>query len=748
MIFRPILVLLIAAEVSCNISGQAVIKGRVYDRKTQEPLIAVNISYEPNRGAVSGKNGYFVISANPGIVNLTFRYVGYHSVSHLIRASSGDTLFVEVPMDIEISEIDQIVVSAGKVEQPVSELTVSMNVIRPDLINSTHVTDPTELLNHTPGIEVMDGQASIRGGSGFSYGAGSRVLVLIDGLPVLAADAGNIKWQFLPLENISQVEIIKGASSVLYGSSALNGVINFRTKEASTEPETRFYIEAGVFGKPKNRNWIWWDTPRTFYSACFSHLRKEGNTDISTALYLQNDNGYRKYNDEKLGRINLVLKHNHRKIEGLTYGINLNAGINQKTDFILWENAQTGALKQDTSTASLLNGYLVTVDPFISFTRGSRSRHDLRTRFQTSENRFPDGGQNNSRAISFLADYRFRYSIFNWMYLSLGGYENFSRIFSAFYGDHHSLNLSGYTQAEILPAERIKLVGGFRFEYYNLDGEDAGIVPLFRAGVNYRLKDYTFLRASFGQGYRFPSIAEKFASTTLGSVSIVPNPEVKSESGWSSEAGIKQGILAGNLNGFLDLAIFFSQNSDMIEYTFGIYPDPNGTNFIYGFKSTNIENSRVLGTEISFSLSRSGNQLSQNLQGGYTFMYPVEFNTPGNESVTYLKYRRKHSFKFNYSINYRKLASGFNLSLASKILNIDNVFLNELTREQLLPGFYDYWADSNKGFILVDPYIGITIWNNYKLSFAVKNFLNVEYMGRPGDIMPQRHFSLRFSGEF
>jgi iron complex outermembrane receptor protein len=67
---------------------------------------------------------------------------------------------------------------------------------------------------------------------------------------MMSADAGNIKWQFLPLENLAQVEILKGASSVLYGSSALNGVINFRTADASNVPVTTFYTEAGLFGSP------------------------------------------------------------------------------------------------------------------------------------------------------------------------------------------------------------------------------------------------------------------------------------------------------------------------------------------------------------------------------------------------------------------------------------------------------------------------------------------------------------------
>ena len=71
--------------------------------------------------------------------------------------------------------------------------------------------------------------------------------------------------------------------------------------------------------------------------------------------------------------------------------------------------------------------------------------------------------------------------------------------------------------------------------------------------MNWQAAEYTFLRASFGQGYRFPSIAEKHASTTLGSVVIFPNPDVMPESRWSTEAGIKQGVSFGTITGQADL---------------------------------------------------------------------------------------------------------------------------------------------------------------------------------------------------
>ena len=64
----------------------------------------------------------------------------------------------------------------------------------------------------------------------------------------------------------------------------------------------------------------------------------------------------------------------------------------------------------------------------------------------------------------------------------------------------------------------------------------------------------------------------------------------------------------------------------------------------------------------------------------------------------------------------------------------------------ILPGFNGYWNDSNRGYFVLDPHFGYKINDRFRISLAVKNILNTEYMGRPGDIMPHRNFSLRFSG--
>jgi outer membrane cobalamin receptor len=723
--------------------AQAIIKGKVFDRNTLEPLQGVYVLYQKNQGTTSGVNGYFLIKSETGRLNITFQFIGYKSAVRSVDISSNDTIELNVGLDMEIKEIGQIVVSANKTEQRVAELTVSMDVIKSVDFLKTHITDAQELINKTPGIEILDGQASIRGGSGFSYGVGSRVLALIDGLPVVSPDAGNIKWQFLPLENISQIEIIKGASSVLYGSSALNGIINFRTADATNIPNTQFFAETGIYGKPKNKNWVWWNSPNVFSAVSFSHLQKSGKTDLGLGISLINDNGYRKLNDEKLGRLSLRIKHHNEKIKGLDYGLNISSGYTAKRDFILWEDADSGALKQDTSTVSLLHGTFIAIDPYISFNNSGRFKHDLRIRLQSSNNRFPVRDRNNSDAFSFYTEYQVNYRLSDFMNITAGVSENYSKILSNFYGDHEGINIAGFTQLEATPVQKLKLVAGLRVEQNILDGESDKIVPVFRTGINWQAADYTFLRVSFGQGYRYPSIAEKYASTTLGSIRIFPNASVKPESGWSSEVGLKQGVLIGKTNGQADLSLFFLQNTNLIEFPFGSYPDG------LGFRADNVEQSRVYGYELEFILNRAFGGFNTTLNGGYTYIYPVEFIQATNKNTDiYLKYRRKHSAKISINTSYNKFDLGLTLFAKSKILNIDDVFLNEATRESILPGFYGYWLDNNKGYFLIDGNIGYNINKIITLSLAVKNISNTEYMGRPGDIQPQRNFSIRLSGKF
>jgi outer membrane receptor protein involved in Fe transport len=723
--------------------------GNIFDNQTQKPLSEVQVILHNKIVGVSDFNGLFEFSCDTGSIRLTFILFGYQTATISITEYSDLNEDISIGLEPVTNELNEVVVSADKTEKPVSELSVSMTIIKSFEVTKNHIVNAEEIIKQTQGIEVIDGQASMRGGSGFSYGAGSRVLALIDGLPAISADAGNIRWQFLPLENLAQIEIIKGASSVLYGSSALNGIINFISASVDTVPQIKYSLTSGIYDSPKRREWIWWDTPRMYSAGSCSFSQRINNTEISIAGYGLLDNGYRKLNDEILARVHFSIRQHSRKFKGLSYGTRLLGGYDQATGFVLWENANTGALKQNVATATEMDAFYFTFDPFISFDVGDLMTHDLRMRLQISDNYYPDNTSNNSRALSNYTEYRFHRQFFKQAHMIFGISNFLSKITSEFYGNHNGNNISAYTQLEYAFFTKLRLSAGIRMEYNALDNVSDKIVPIFRSGINYQLGRGTFLRASYGQGYRYPSIAEKFAYTSLGNVKIFPNQEVRPEFGWSSEIGLKQGIKYKKLTGQFDIACFYSENTDMIEYVFGLFQDPQSLEFDFGFRSSNIENSRIYGVEPELLLKRTFVNLHLNFGGGYTYMYPVELKkTGGSETDSFLKYRKKNTAKLFINANLKKFELGITGFYKSKVLAIDDVFLNPLTRESLLPGFYEYWLNDNKWYVVGDVYLSYRLTEHLKFSFSVKNIGNTEYADRPGNIMPQRFYSIQLSGRF
>lgn len=732
-------------------SSQGVVKGRVAEAGTLQPLPGVNVILAAGTGTATDVNGDYFLRAETGQLRITFRFIGYRAEQRDLFVAATDTIILNIVLTPDVTTLNEIVVTAGRAEQRLSELTVSMTLIKPYIISRNHIVSADELIDRTPGIEILDGQASIRGGSGYSYGAGSRVLALIDGLPMMSADAGNIKWHALPLENLGRIEVIKGASSVLYGSSALNGIINFISREPEETPVTQASVSAMVFGKPQRDEWTWWDTPRTAYTASVSHSGIYNGTSVSAGLKIVDDYGYRKLDDEHYGRMSLRLGRTSSGNHLMRYGINLHTTLTAKTDFLLWEDGTTGALKQSPITAMSFRGTSISVDPWLDVGTARGNEHKVKMRLLSNLNRLPENENNSSDSHSFYTEYQFSSSR-RGMFAIVGGLtQNYSLIRSNFYGDHWGLNLAGYSQLEAYPLHWLRGVAGFRVEEYILDGEATRPIPIFRTGVNVTLAEATFLRASVGQGYRYPSVAEKHAYTTVGSVRILPNPEIRPESGWSSEIGLRQGFSFLSMTGQADLALFYSQNKDMIEYVFGFgWPDPFEPGLgVTGFSPVNIENSRVYGFESELIVSHNTGRLNTTLTAGYTFMYPVEFNAvSGNNTGKYLNYRRKHSADINLSSSYGRFEAGGNLSVKSRLLDIENVFKQEALVEEMLPGFYDYWMSHNTGYYVLDLFASCRFGKGYQLSGGIKNVTNTEYMGRPGDIRPHRQFSVQVSARF
>ena len=101
-------------------------------------------------------------------------------------------------------------------------------------------------------------------------------------------------------------------------------------------------------------------------------------------------------------------------------------------------------------------------------------------------------------------------------------------------GNNTAANRAAYIQVDQSLGERFKLAGGARYEHFSVNGTGAG-KPVFRLGANYQVAEATFIRSSFGQGFRFPTIAERYIRTGLGALQIYPNEELRPEFSWSAE---------------------------------------------------------------------------------------------------------------------------------------------------------------------------------------------------------------------
>jgi iron complex outermembrane receptor protein len=727
----------------------------VVDGESGVPMLAVSISVDRHSGSISDPDGKFEFELSAGSHLLEFYYVGYETVRREITLSAGEHVHLDIRMKVKSRMLDEVVVSAGKYEQKLSDVTVSMELIKPHQLSNQNIVSLDMILERTPGISILDGQPSIRGGSGFSYGVGSRVLMLVDDLPLISGDAGDIKWDYMPVENLHQIEVIKGASSVLFGSSALNGAINLRTRFPGNEPKTEVTLFGGMYQEPRRKEMVWWDRNPFMAGASFSHLRKFGNLDLSVGgNYLKNE-GYRTGDYQHNIRGNLGIRYRFKKIERLSAGVSMSGMYVDKSDFLLWQDADSGIYIQNPSTVVPLTGHRYNIDPYVEYYTAAGDKHTLKTRLYSVGNATLDV-ERNSFSKLWYAEYRFLKKFGSRIHWTSGISFTRNTILANLYEDHKGSNTAIYSQLDAQLLKRLKLSSGVRWETNSLNGELYYSLPVLRAGLNYQAGKATFLRTSFGQGYRFPSVAEKYASAGFGGLNIFANPELEPERGWSAELGLKQGFTWGNWMAFADLALFWTEYNNMIEYTFGAFPpdsvDIPGIEHV-GFKALNIGNARINGIELTFNGLGTVGPLGVDLTGGYTFMNPVdpsiiEESGKGEDEAYILKYRRRHLFKADLELEFWKLFTGINLQVNSRMINVDEVFIDELVGNMLQPGFPGYWEEHSGGYTLIDFRLGWHITEMFRINVLLKNAFNVEYLGRPGDVGPPRNITLQVKVSF
>lgn len=738
----------------------ATIQGTITDKKTGEALFFANVSIG-STGVVTELDGTYSLAMPPGDYTLKVTYVGYTTYSQNIQLAANESLELDVALVPESTILNTATVTSGKYETPLSEVTVSMEVIRPELVESTSKPTLDEALQKVPGVTIIDGQANIRGGSGYSQGAGSRVLLLVDDVPILQADAGFPNWDDVPIENIEQIEVVKGAASALYGSSALNGIINVRTAYAKAEPETKLATFYTTYFAPKDEGKQWWDeAPRTFATS-LAHRRKMGKLDLVLGGYYINQESFRKDTYKKFGRFNFNTR--YRATDRLNFVLAANLNQGSSGSYFYWKSEEE-AYEGAPTTLSERERLRFNVDPSVTYFDKAGNRHKVLGRYYYVDNN-NDRNQSNS-SNWYYGEYQFqrRFAEID-LVTTAGLVVSGNRINAELYGDttFTASNLAAYVQLEKKLGDRLNLSAGFRYERNVLNNpgftyqqgtvapsEEKESKPVFRLGMNYELADYTFLRASWGQGYRFPTVAEKFIFTDAGGFFITPNPSLTSETGWSAELGIKQGFRISSFEGFIDVSGFLMRYQDMMEF-----------NLVgFGFQATNIGGTEIKGME--FTIAGRGNLfgLPTSILAGYTYIDPQfeEFdntqipagqtgsrgqinanNSSSDDNV--LKYRSQHTFKFDMETSYRRFSLGWEAISGSRIEAIDAIF------NLIVPGLQDF-RQNNQGYLVHNVRTAYRFTEDIKLSVILGNLTNREYSIRPGLLEGPRNLTARLDFKF
>lgn len=735
-------------------SQKATLSGWVADADTREALIGANIRCGKT-GTVTGSDGQFSLETEPGTYSVMVSYLGYTTSEKKVTLVAGQLVSLEVLLPAEQSLLQTTTVTSGKFEKPLGEVTVSLDIIKPSLLQSVNTTSVEDALDKVSGVTIIDGQANIRGGSGFSYGAGSRVLLLVDDIPALQADAGYTNWRDIAVENVEQIEVVKGAASALYGSSAMNGIINVRTGFAKSQPETHLSTFGTYYLNPADLTKKWWTSPKYGSGITLLHKRKFKKFDLVASGFYLNDDQPNESTFNRYGRV--TLNGRYRFTDRLTAGFNTNFNQGTSSSFFIWRDGQANAYRADTTTIIHSQRRRFFVDPYIQYFDGKGNRHKLLGRIYSVNNKV-SGGKSNQSDL-YYGEYQFQ-RVFEPIELvtTAGLVYTGTQVNAELYGDNRftSSNAAAYMQADKKLWNKLNLSAGVRYEqniiqapevivqnnFIVLDTFPAGSTreakPVFRVGLNYQSGKATYFRASWGQGYRFPTIAEKFIRTAAG-FEIYPNPPLTSETGWSTEIGIKQGIAISEWMGFFDVAAFWSEYQDMMEFTFN--------NLLVGFQSKNVGNTVIKGTELSLMGQGALLGMPTNIMTGYTYIDPQFKNfTPtdsmGTSSGTnVLKYRYKHSFKFDAESKIKRLSIGLSIIYNSHMENIDAFF------DFFIKDVHAYREANNDGFTLVDLRSSFT-FGKLKATLICGNLLNEEYTVRPALLENPRNLTCRLDYKF
>ncbi len=710
----------------CLHAGEgATVYGVVLDRSNGQPLVAVNVLFKNTAiGTMTNEEGcYFIQNIPPGNYELITSMMGYEHAVQNLRLLPGDRIKVDFRMKQTILDYGKnVLVTASRTQKLIEEIPASVDLIDEETLSMIDPQDVGEALKNIKGLMIKSygglgstQTISLRGSSS------EQVLILVDGQRINNVQNGQVDLSNLPSHDIEKIEVVKGASSALYGSDAVGGVINIITR--SPGEEDRFSISAkGILGSFHSRSFVSslnYAVKGLAVNASYKYLYSLGDFDYT-------DN----YGTEST-RLNADIA-SHSFNGGLGYKFTrspMDPEIRLKYDHYSSERGAPGTIEPyyyearmwDRSDNVSMNFNSKIFNPFndIRFTTSYRTTWN---RYLNNEMLVPTDNSFGTRALNSELQ---GHSVLNpYLVLTYGiGGQSDAMENEQLDTTYRRLTFYAFVMNEsIIKFDRpflrsLILTPSLRFDSHS-DFNDV-LSPKIGLVLNFGETWKTGIKSNFGLSYRAPTFNDLYWPEDAYTVG---NPELEAESGrdWDLGFRLQFPVLDGM---YLESAFFHNRMTNLIiwESNAGMWmPD-------------NVDEALIKGLENGLKLNILEGYLSADIN--YTYLRAINLSGSASEYGKQLVYRPKHTFNFSLLGVYRMLSVQYGLNITGKrYTDRTNSEVNALPA----------YAVSDLMFLL-KPHIRDLDMN---VNFQISNLFNAHYTVMKNLPMPGREYRISFEVKF
>ncbi len=585
------LVSALALGTSAATAQTAAIVGLVRDAATGQPVdgAMVMLANTP-LSASSDTHGRFVIPGlSAGEYLLRINAIGYSPDSVPVSSlREGEERDVVLELERVALRLQEVVITASRTAERSEEAIASVAALPKREIIQRNVTKIDRALLYVPGVTLNSGnQLDIRGATGMARGIGSRVLVLLDGHPILTGSGGEIDFGTIPMMDLDRSEIVKGAYSAVYGSNALGGVVNLLTTPIDSTPKTVLRAHAAAYNY--QRQYDWSDSRQGAIGLNLQHSRVLGTVGTRVALGYEGTNGFSENGESTrlLGRLKLTSDAKSAAPWDL-YGVFVRE---RAGEFFTWRSADEPYLVSPSESGSYTITYTLLSGATVTPIAGVTTLLKLSPYFNLNrnENYFSD---NDDWHNAFKPGFSSHFSWYAGKHaLTFGADGAHTWVHSNFLGSPTVLDAAAFVQDEWKLNQILKASIGVRLDHHKASGGDAEWAVSPKAGIALRVAPRATIRASVGAGYRAPSAIEQFVSAQQFGFRVIPNPELLGEHAWSGEIGTSVTVLNRVR---VDAAVFGSSFRDLI----GPAPAPEQP-FVFQFR--NVSRAQLVGVDVGMN---------------------------------------------------------------------------------------------------------------------------------------------------